>query len=160
LYSAILIITDKLPHKELQESSLGEVADNINQVFDLLTFKSTKCTGLDRQIEFIGSKLYLNCTYRLYSGKDEKLSIEQSIEKLSDSVKSMIIHVGELRDDLFRSNSIKLHIISQFLEIGFCCYLIENKINLKNIDVEKVYFEYVSVMCHYLNLKLEKWKKL
>lgn len=155
LSSAILIITGKLPHKELNESSLGEVADNINQVFDLLTFKNTEDINIDIPISFIGSSIYNG-----YFRKREKLRTEETINNLEKSIKSIMLRVGKLREELFNSNSIKLTIINDLLEIGFYCFFIEQKINIEIDSMEELYSEYMDILNYYLHIKLEKWKKL
>ena len=147
--------------KKLKEHYLGEIADNINQVFDLVShhmdndthFKTRHLNNFFSEMFFTESKFFDSLFTNTFNRESKDLyEIITSKMMLFNSLKQKVINYPENV-----SMDVLCELVSTVMAIGFILHLNENKINLLEFK-PKHFDKFMEKLQKQLQKKLAKWQ--
>ncbi len=147
--------------KKLKEHYLGEIADNINQVFDLVShhmdndthFKARHLNNFFSEMFFTEAKFFDSLFANTFDRESKDLyEIITSKMMLFNSLKQKVINCPENV-----SMDVLCELVSTVMAIGFILHLNENKINLLEFK-PKHFDKFMEKLQKQLQKKLAKWQ--
>lgn len=133
LAESVLVSTGRIKHKTLTEKSTGEIADNINQLVDVVSYKPDFLANLGFLIINQGSfNSHIRSSFKKYEDGNYK---EIVIKKLLSFKK----YKDFFNDKDALSDILRFEDCTKYLaEINYILYLIENNISKEEANDESV----------------------
>lgn len=148
--------------KKLKEHYLGEIADNINQVFDLVSHHMDNDTHFKtRHLNNFFSEMFFTET-KFFDSLYENNSNSKTTD-LYEVIVSKMVDFSSLKHNVIKypesvSMDVLCDLISTVMVIGFLLHLNEYRINLS--EFKQKHFNYFIKELHkQLKKKLSKWQK-
>jgi hypothetical protein len=154
LSEAVLVSTGRIKHKTLSEKSTGEIADNINQLIDVVSFKKEFINELDFLVSNQSSfSIHIRHSFEEIKNKNFK---EVVINKLLTfkNFKDFLINL-DINSDILRFEDCTKYLA----EINFLLYLIENNISKEDVNDQTILTSLIELEDR-LEAKSNKWKKI
>lgn len=154
LAEAVLVSTGRIKHKTLEEKSTGEIADNINQLIDVVSYNKNFIQEIDYLIKN-QSSFYLRLKYAFNEFKDVDFKA-LAIQKLINykNFKDFLIE-NEVLNDIIRFEDC----IKYLAEINFILYLVENDIKKEEVN-DEIMLTSLTELFDKLEAKSNKWKRI
>ena len=154
LSEAVLVSTGRIKHKTLDEKSTGEIADNINQLIDIVSYNTKFIQEIDYLIKNQNS-FYLHLKYSFNDFKDVDFK-SLAIQKLINykNFKDFLIE-NEVINDIIRFEDCTKYLA----EINFILYLVENDIKKEEVNDETMLTSLIELFDK-LEAKSNKWKRI
>lgn len=154
LAESVLVSTGRIKHKTLSEESTGEIADNINQLIDVVSFNES----FIKELEFLiknQSSFYLHLKHSFDNFKNKNFK-ELAIQKLLTykNFKDFLIEEDTFNDILRFKDCIKY-----LSEINFILFLVENDIRTEDVNNETMLTS-LNQLFNKLETKSNKWKRI
>lgn len=154
LSESVLVSTGRIKHKTLDEKSTGEIADNINQLIDVVSFDEKFIKNIDYLIKNQNS-FYLHLKESFEDFKDVDFK-SLAIQKLIDYKKNKDFLVKkETFNDIIRFE----YCTKYLTEINFILYLVENDIKKEEVN-DKIMLTSLKELFDKLETKSNKWKRI
>jgi NTP pyrophosphatase (non-canonical NTP hydrolase) len=154
LAEAILVVTGRLKHKTLSESHTGEIADNVNQLLDTLSFSTVTS---DIKTRYNINELYEHSENVIIGATHKSLN---NLEYAAILLFKSYAHYKHLYD----INPTVTTFDFLFRELVLINYVLDSIIFHKNNDGEftqkNIFIDSTVNLCKYLDAKLNKWKSI
>ena len=154
LSEAVLVSTGRIKHKTLTEKSTGEIADNINQLIDVVSYKEDFVSNLNFLISNQSSfSLHIRNCFDKYKNDDyKKLAIQKLIyfKNYKD-----FLTTNKTESDILRFEDCTKYLA----EINYILYLVENDI-LKEEANDETILTSLEELYDRLEAKSNKWKRI
>lgn len=158
LSEAVLVSTGRIKHKTLNEKSTGEIADNINQLIDVISYNKKLVKEVDYLIQN-QSSFYFHLKYSFDDFKDVDFKA-LAIQKLINykNFKDFLVQAEE-EEEIF-DDIIRFEYCTKYLaEINFILYLVENDIKKEEVNNETMLTSLIELFDK-LEAKSNKWKRI
>lgn len=158
LSEAVLVSTGRIKHKTLNEKSTGEIADNINQLIDVISYNKKLVKEVDYLIQN-QSSFYFHLKYSFDDFKDVDFKA-LAIQKLINykNFKDFLVQAEE-EEEIF-DDIIRFEYCTKYLaEINFILYLVENDIKKEEVNDETMLTSLIELFDK-LEAKSNKWKRI
>lgn len=154
LAEAVLVSTGRIKHKTLDEKSTGEIADNINQLIDVVSYNTNFIQKIDYLIQN-QSSFYLRLKHSFNEFKDVDFKA-LAIQKLINykNFKDFLTE-NEVFNDIIRFEDCTKYLA----EINFILYLVENDIKKEEVN-DEIMLTSLTELFDKLEAKSNKWKRI
>lgn len=154
LAESVLVSTGRIKHKTLDEKSTGEIADNINQLIDVVSYDKSFIKKIDYLIKNQTSfHIHLKDSFEDFKDLNFK---ELAIQKLMDYKKIKDFSVKqETLNDIIRFE----YCIKYLAEINFILHLVENEIKKEEVN-DKTMLTSLMELLDKLEIKSNKWRRI
>ena len=154
LAEAVLVSTGRIKHKTLEEKSTGEIADNINQLIDVVSYDKSFIKKIDYLIKNQTSfHIHLKDSFEDFKDLNFK---ELAIQKLINykNFKDFLTE-NEVFNDIIRFEDCTKYLA----EINFILYLVENDIKKEEVN-DEIMLTSLTELFDKLEAKSNKWKRI